>query len=68
MRTIHADFSTRTEDHGIALSPAVTHQLCIRSGDRVRLTDGDMEVEAEIELRTDGVVALPRWSTLTYLD
>lgn len=70
MQTIHADFSARTTDQCICI-PSPVHrlrQLCIRPGDRVRLTDGDLEVEADVEYRDDGAVALPRWSTLTYVE
>lgn len=68
MRTIHADITVRTEDHCIPLSPARLRELCIRTGDRVRLAGGDMEVEAKVELRHGGPVAVPQWSTLTYRD
>lgn len=68
MRTIHADITVRTEDHCIPLSPARMRELCIRSGDLVRLAGGDMEVEARVELRREGPVAVPQWNTLTYRD
>jgi hypothetical protein len=68
MRTIHADITVRTEDHCIPLSPARLRELCIRSGDQVRVAGGDMEVEARVELRSEGPVAVPQWDTLTYRD
>lgn len=68
MRTIHADLTVRTEDHCIPLPAARLTDLCIRAGDRVRVAAGDMEVEARVELRSDGPVAVPQWSTLTYRD
>lgn len=68
MRTIHADISVRTEDHCIPLSPARMRELCIRFGDRIRVAGGDMEVEAHVELRRQGPVAVPQWDTLTYRD
>lgn len=70
MRTIHADFTARTEDQCIRI-PATSRQLraqCIRQGDRVRVTDGAVEVEARVELRPVGPVAVPTWSTLEYVD
>lgn len=70
MRTIHADFNARTEDRCIRI-PATPRQLraqCIRQGDRVRVTDGRVEVEAQVELRALGPVAVPAWSTLEYVD
>ena len=68
MRTIHADLTVRTEDHCIPLPAARLKDLCIRAGDRVRLAGPDMEVEARVELRSAGPVAVPQWNTLTYLD
>lgn len=68
MRTIHADIMVRTADHCIPLSPARLRELCIRSGDHVRVAGGDLEVEARVELRHEGPVAVPAWDTLTYRD
>jgi hypothetical protein len=66
MRTIHTDITARTEDHCIPLSATRLRELCIRTGDRVRVAGGDMEVEAHVEVRDAGPVAVPQWSTLTY--
>lgn len=68
MRTIHTDLSHRTADHCIPLSPLRAKELCVRAGDRVRVANRDMEVEADIELRDGHLVAVPCWSTLTYTD
>lgn len=70
MRTIEANLYDRTRDHCIRISLPL-HRLqamCIHAGDRVRLTGDDMEVEAKIEFRTGGAVAVPQWSTLAYAD
>jgi formylmethanofuran dehydrogenase subunit D len=70
MRTIQANLNDRTRDHCIRL-PLSTHQLkglCIRTGDRVRLTGDDMEVEAQVEIRAGEAVAVPQWRTLSYVD
>lgn len=66
MRTIHADITVRTPDHCIPLSATRLRDLCVRAGDRVRVAGGDMEVEAQVELRDGTPVAVPQWSTLTY--
>ena len=68
MRTIHADITVRTADHCIPLPQDRLRDLCIRAGDHVVVAGGDMEVEARVELRSDGPVAVPQWSTLTYRD
>lgn len=68
MRTIRTSLSARTEDHCILVSPARLAELCIRSGDRVRIVGGDVEVEARIEVREGVPVAVPQWNTLTYVD
>ncbi len=68
MRTIHTDITVRTADHCIPLSQDRLRDLCIRAGDRVVVAGGDMEVEARVELRDTGPVAVPQWSTLTYRD
>lgn len=68
MRTIQTNLNDRTKDHCIKLSPRQLSGLCVRAGDRVRLTDADMEVEARLELRAGEVVAVPHWSTLSYVD
>ncbi|MDC0674913.1 hypothetical protein [Nannocystis radixulma] len=70
MRTIEANLDDRTLDHCIRI-PLTIHrlgELCIRAGDRVRLTGEDMEVEAKVEFRASEAVAVPTWSTLTYVD
>ncbi|MEZ4452561.1 MAG: hypothetical protein R3B09_24090 [Nannocystaceae bacterium] len=70
MRTIQANLNARTLDQCIRI-PASHRELrsqCIRQGDRVRLTDGEVEVEARIEVRPSGPVAVPTWSTLVYCD
>jgi len=66
MRTIHTDITARTTDHCIPLPGDRVRDLCVRPGDRVRVAGGDMEVEARVELRDTGPVAVPQWSTLTY--
>ncbi len=66
MRTIHTDITARTADHCIPLSPMRLRDLCVRAGDRVRVASPDMEVEAHVELREDGPVAVPVWNTLSY--
>lgn len=68
MRTIHIDLSHRTADHCIPLSTVRLTELCVRPGDRVRVANRGMEVEADVEQRDDGFVAVPRWNTLTYTD
>ncbi len=68
MRTIHTDMTVRTPDHCIPLSAARLRELCIRAGDRVRVANADMEVEARVELRDGTPVAVPQWNTLTYRD
>lgn len=57
MRRLFADFNTETDDGRIALTPSgsqasiarLTHPLS--PGERVLLSDGDMEVEAVVESR-----------------
>jgi hypothetical protein len=70
MRTIEANLNDRTRDHCIPIRMPIRRlaELCIRAGDRVRLAGGDMEVEARVEFREDGAVAVPAWSTLAYVD
>jgi len=69
MRTIYADLSCRAPDHHCILVPAQRlTELCVRAGDRVRVAHRGMEVEADLELRDGQIVAIPRWSTLTYSD
>jgi anaerobic selenocysteine-containing dehydrogenase len=69
MRTIYADLSCRAPDRQCVLLPAQPlTELHVRAGDRVRVANRGMEVEADIELRDGLVVAIPRWSTLTYID
>lgn len=70
MRTIETNLNDRTNDHCIRLSLSARQLsgLCVRAGDRVRLTDADMEVEAQLELRAGELVAVPHWSTLEYCD
>lgn len=69
MRTIYADLSCRAPDHQCILLPAQRlTELCLRAGDRVRVANRGMEVEADIELRDGEVVAIPHWGTLTYTD
>lgn len=70
MRTIETNLYDRTRDHCIRI-PLPLHRLqamCIRTGDRVRLSGDDMEVEAQIVFRAGEAVAVPQWSTLTYVD
>ncbi|MCB9568020.1 MAG: hypothetical protein H6710_12560 [Myxococcales bacterium] len=68
MRTIHTDLSLRTHDNRIRLPIRPTISLRIREGDRVRLSDGQMEVEAMVELRLGAPLARPDWATLIYAD
>lgn len=70
MRTIDANLNDRTCDHCIRIPMTVDRlgELCIRAGDRVRLAGEDMEVEGQVEIRVGGVVAVPNWSTLVYVD
>ena len=69
MRTIYADLSCRAPDRQCILLPAQRlDELHVGAGDRVRVANRGMEVEADIELRDGQVVAVPRWSTLTYTD
>ncbi|MDC0723327.1 hypothetical protein [Nannocystis bainbridge] len=70
MRTIEANLNDRTVDHciRIAMTEHRLGELCIRAGDQVRLVGEDMEVEAKVEFRASGAVAVPTWSTLTYVD
>ena len=69
MRTIYADLSCRTPDHQCILLPArPLAELCVSAGDRVRVANRGMEVEADLALRDGLVVAIPQWNTLTYTD
>lgn len=70
MRTIEANLNDRTRDHCIRIPLTMRRlgELCIRAGDSVRLTGDDMEVEAKVEFRAGGAVAVPEWSTLAYVD
>lgn len=68
MRTIRTDLSARTADHCILLNSRSLRDLCVRAGDRVRLRGADVAVEADVEVRGDDTVAVPRWSTLEYVD
>jgi hypothetical protein len=69
MRTIYTDLSRRAPDREcIMLSAPRLAELCVRPGDRVRIANRGMEVEADIELRGEQFVAIPHWGTLTYTD
>lgn len=69
MRTIYTDLSHRAPDpQCVLLSAPRLAELCVRAGDRVRIANRGMEVEADIELRGDTFVAVPHWNTLTYTD
>ena len=69
MRTIYTDLSRRAPDHQcVLLSAPRLAELCVRPGNRVRIANRGMEVEADIELRGDTFVAVPHWNTLTYTD
>ncbi|MEZ4382310.1 MAG: hypothetical protein R3A79_13240 [Nannocystaceae bacterium] len=68
MRTIHTDLNLRTADHRIRLPIQKIIALRIREGDRVRLTDGAMEVEAMVETRLGAPLGRPDWATLIYAD
>jgi hypothetical protein len=68
MRTIYTDLSRRAPDQCVLLSAPRLAELCVRPGDRVRIANRGMEVEADIELRGETFVAVPHWNTLTYTD
>ncbi len=69
MRTIHADLALRTRSQCIRFpSTRQLRELCVRAGDRVRLCDGAVEVEAQVVLEAGVPVARPSWDTLTYTD
>lgn len=68
MRTIYTDLSRRAPDQCVLLSAPRLTELCVRAGDRVRIANRGMEVEADIELRGETFVAVPHWNTLTYTD
>jgi hypothetical protein len=70
MGTIDANLNDRTRDHCIRLPLTMRKldELCIQTGDVVRLAGDDMEVEAKVLIRAGGAVAVPEWSTLAYVD
>ena len=68
MRTIHTDLKMRTEDNRIRLPIRQIMDLRICEGDRVRISDGMMEVEAKVELRLGAPLGRADWGTLVYAD
>ena len=68
MRTIHTDLALRTADNRIRLPIRQVMHLCVREGDRVRISDGAMEVEARVELRLGAPLGRADWGTLIYTD
>lgn len=70
MRTVTANFQRRTVDHNIVLG-AVVRSIAgapVLAGQRVRLTDAKMEVEADVVERAGILVAVANWDTLMFLD
>ncbi len=70
MRTVSANFKRRAADHSIVLG-AVVRSIAgapIDAGQRVRLTDEGMEVEADVVERAGVLVAHAAWETLAFTD
>lgn len=68
MRTIHTDLALRTRDNRIRLPIRQIMHLRICEGDRVRISDGAMEVEASVEVRLGAPLGRADWATLVYAD
>ena len=69
MTTIYADFNALTEDRSIRLttvgSQADVREHGVRPGDRVRLSDGELQVDALVaEDARYGLVGIPSWETM----
>jgi hypothetical protein len=73
MMTIYADFNALTEDRSICLttvgSRADIQEHGVRPGDRVMLSDGELQVEALVaEDARYGLVGIPSWETMIDLE
>ena len=73
MITIYADFNALTEDRSICLTTVgsradlLAHD--IQPGDRVRLSDGELLVEALVaEDARYGLVGIPSWETMVDIE
>jgi formylmethanofuran dehydrogenase subunit D len=72
MTTIHADFNAMTEDRLIRLTTRGSSddikRFGVRVGDRVKLSDGELVVEALVaEDSYYGLVGIPAWETMVDL-
>jgi len=73
MTTIYADFNALTEDRSVCLttvgSQADILKHGIRPGDRVKLSDGELEVEAVVaEDSYYGLVGILSWETMVDIE
>ncbi|MGB1013507.1 MAG: hypothetical protein ACPG4T_05170 [Nannocystaceae bacterium] len=70
MRTVTANFNRRTTDQRIVLGVGVRSiaGAPIAAGQRIRLTDRAMEVEADVVEAAGILVAVARWETLDFVD